>query len=231
MKLKNALNYFSKFEKILWSLSVIFILLSFLIFDRQNYTALCSSLTGVTALIFCAKGNPVGQVLIIIFSIIYGIISFSFRYYGEMLTYLGMTTPMAILALISWLRNPYKGKKSEVKIGNVTPLSIAVVSVLTVIVTVVFYFLLRYFNTANLFFSTLSISTSFFAVALSYLRSPYFALAYVSNDIVLIVLWTFATMKDVSYFSMVICFLVFLANDIYSFCNWRKMKKRQSENK
>ena len=54
----------------------------------------------------------------IIFSLLYGIISYSFSYYGEMITYLGMTLPMAIIALISWLKNPYKGKKSEVKINS-----------------------------------------------------------------------------------------------------------------
>ncbi len=42
----------------------------------------------------------------IIFSLLYGIISYTFSYYGEMITYLGMTMPMAVFALISWLRNP-----------------------------------------------------------------------------------------------------------------------------
>lgn len=37
----------------------------------------------------------------ILFSLLYGIISFTFSYYGEMLTYVGMTMPMAVFALIS----------------------------------------------------------------------------------------------------------------------------------
>ena len=44
----------------------------------------------------------------IVFSLLYGVVSFTFAYYGEMITYLGMTAPMALFALISWMRNPYK---------------------------------------------------------------------------------------------------------------------------
>lgn len=107
--MKKLLNYFSKTEIILWSVSTLLIIISFFIFDRENYLTLLASLIGVTSLIFNAKGNPVGQLLMVIFSILYGIISYSFSYYGEMITYLGMTMPMAVFALISWLRNPYNG--------------------------------------------------------------------------------------------------------------------------
>ena len=106
--MKRIASYFSKIELVLWSLSTVFIILSFLIFDRESYLTLLASLIGVTSLIFNAKGNPIGQALMVLFSLLYGIISYTFAYYGEMITYLGMTMPMAIFALVSWLRNPYK---------------------------------------------------------------------------------------------------------------------------
>ena len=104
-------NYFSKVELTLWSVSVLFITVFFIIFDRVNYLTFISSIIGVTSLIFNAKGNPFGQVLMIVFSLLYGIISYSFAYYGEMITYLGMTLPMAIFALLSWLKNPFGENK------------------------------------------------------------------------------------------------------------------------
>ena len=115
---KVSKQYFSRTELIIWGLSVTMVALGFLIFDRSNYLAFLASLIGVSALIFISKGNPIGQVLTIAFSILYGIISYSYAYYGEMITYLGMTGPMAVLALISWLRNPYKGNKSEVEVNS-----------------------------------------------------------------------------------------------------------------
>ena len=222
-------GYFSKGEIILWSSSVLLIIASFLIFDRENYMTLIASVIGSTALIFNAKGNPVGQALIIIFSIFYAIISYSFAYYGEMITYLGMSAPMAVIALISWLRNPYNGNRSEVKVNRIKRKEVVFMLILTAAVTAAFYFILKAFGTANLIPSTISVTTSFIAAYLTFRRSPFFALAYASNDVILLILWTMATLTDISYLSVIICFLMFLINDIYGFINWTKMQKRQSK--
>lgn len=223
-------NYFSRNEKLLWGISVILIVVSFCIFDRENYLTLVASLIGVTSLIFNAKGNPVGQLLMVIFSLLYGIISFSFRYYGEMITYLGMTMPMAVFALIAWLKNPYNGNKAEVKVNQISKVETVFMCVGTAVVTVIFFYILKLFSTANLLPSTLSVTTSFLAVYLTFRRSPYFALAYAANDMVLILLWILASLDDSRYISVVVCFGAFLANDIYGFISWRKMEKRQAEN-
>ena len=222
------INYFSKTEMILWTSSVAVIILSFYAFDRTNYMTLCASLIGVTSLIFSAKGNPLGQLLMILFSLLYGIISYTFSYYGEMITYLGMTMPMAIFALISWLKNPYNGNKAEVKVNTLSKPETMYMWIGTCIITVIFYFILKYFHTANLIPSTLSVSTSFLAVYLTFRRSPYFALAYATNDIVLIILWILASLSDIKYLSVVICFIASLVNDIYGFISWEKMKIRQA---
>ena len=228
-KFNSKLSYFTVGERILWSSSVALIVVAFLIFDRVNYLTLAASLIGVTSLIFNAKGNPVGQALMIVFSILYGIISCSFSYYGEMITYLGMTAPMAAFALISWLRNPYNGNRAEVRVNRLSRNEILVMFCLTIAVTGGFCFILKALGTANLIPSTISVTTSFLAVYMTFRRSACFALAYAANDIVLIVLWIMATVEDISYLSVVICFAVFLVNDIYGFINWAKMKKRQTE--
>ena len=224
---KRLVNYFSKGELLLWFSSVILIAVSFCVFDRENFLTLAASLIGVTSLIFNAKGNPFGQFLMVIFSLLYGLISFTFSYYGEMLTYLGMTMPMAIFALISWLRNPHNGNKAEVKVNTLRKKEIAFMWVLAVAVTVAFYFVLDAFNTANIVPSTISVTTSFVTVYLTFRRSPFFALGYAANDVVLIVLWVLASIADARYISVVVCFATFLINDIYGFLNWRKMKERQ----
>ena len=226
--IKTILTYFSKGEIVLWTLSMIFIVGSFVIFDRANYLTLIASVIGGTSLIFNAKGNPFGQVLMILFSILYGVISFTCSYYGEMITYLGMTAPMAFFALISWLRNPYNGNRAEVAVNRLSYKETAFMLVLTLIVTYIFYFILKAFNTANIVPSTISVTTSFIAVYLTFRRSPYYALGYAANDIVLIILWVMATVKDPAYLSVVICFIAFLANDIYGFINWQKMYLRQN---
>lgn len=226
--IKKFLKYFTCFEKILWSTSVVFIVLSFVLFGGQGYMTLAASLVGVTSLIFIAKGNPFGQVLMIIFGSLYGIISFSFAYYGEMITYMGMSVPMAVVSLISWLRNPYKGNKSVVKVNRIGKKETGFLVLLTVAVTAVFFFLLDRLGTSNLLPSTVSVTTSFAAAYLTARRSPFYALLYAFNDVVLIVLWVLAAFRDFSYISVIICFAVFLVNDMYGFISWMKMEKLQS---
>ena len=222
-----ALNYFNKRDIALWLSSVMIIMVSYIFLSGESILSVVASLVGVTSLIFCAKGNPFGQVLMIIFSLLYGVISYNFRYFGEMITYLGMTAPMAMLSLVSCLKNPFKRRKSEVEVNSITGKEFVFSLILTSIVTIIFYYILKYFSTPNLIPGTISVATSFLAAYLTFRRSPYLSIAYATNDIVLIVLWVMATMKNREYLSVVICFIVFFVNDIYCFISWMKMKKRQ----
>ena len=215
----------TKFEIALWLTSAAIIAISFALI-RENPITLAASLVGVTALIFLARGAALGQILILLFSILYGIVSFELRYWGEMLTYLGMTAPMAIFALISWMRHPYKNS-GEVAVQKLSKKQIIAALALTVLATAVFGTLLWLLNTPNLPIAILSVSTSFFAASLTFLRSPYYALGYAANDVVLIMLWIIAAIGDPTCLPMVLCFVTFLVNDLYGFYCWRKMERRQ----
>lgn len=225
--IKKLTNYFTLTEKLLWCFSVVAIIMVFVIFDRGNILSLIASLTGVSSLILCAKGNPAGQVLMVIFSTMYGIISFTFGYYGEVITYLCMTMPMSVYALICWLKNPYENNKSEVKVSSIGKADFIILPITTILITAILYFVLRQFGTENLLPSTFSVATSFVAVYLTARRSPFFALAYAINDIVLIILWILASFENTSYLSVTVCFAVFFINDIYGFISWNRMKRRQ----
>ena len=227
MKLRNPLKCLGKFDYILWGVSVFSILCSFLLVSERDYLTLCASLIGVSALIFVAKGHIFGQILVVIFAIFYGIISFFFSYYGEMITYLLMSAPMAVCAIISWAKNPY-GNTSQVKVHTPSRRQIIIMLSLSVLVTIAFYFILGALGTASLIVSTVSVLTSFIASYLTFMRSPYYAIAYALNDIILIVLWVLASIKDISQAPMVACFVMFFLNDLYGFICWKRMQRAQA---
>lgn len=228
MKLHNPFARLSGFELGLWIFSMIIVIGSFLLSGEYNAAALAAPLTGVTGLIFVARGEPAGQVLTIAFSLLYALISWQSQYYGEMITYLGMTTPSAVAALILWIKHPYQQGKPQVLVSRMTPKKLVITLVLAAAVTFLFYFILKFFNTAQLIISTISVATSFMASALMILRSPLYAIAYAANDIVLIFLWIFASINEISNLPMVFCFVTFFANDIYGFVSWRRIRKAQS---
>ena len=137
MRIIESFKNLNKKEILLWISSLIIIFISFFIFKNKNYLTLLTSLIGATALIFISKGDVIGQILIIIFSFIYGYISYEFKYYGELITYLGMSAPIALITAIIWIKNPYS--KVEVKISNLNKSKILFLIILSLIVTILFY--------------------------------------------------------------------------------------------
>lgn len=215
-----------KTEFILGFLSVSVILVS-AVYDQENSTASIASCIGTISLLFNAKGNPVGQALMILFSFLYGMISYSYGYYGEMITYLGMSAPMALFSLIVWIKNPYRGQKKEVELRKILPKEIAFMFFSSLPVTLIFYPILKEMHTTNLIPSTLSVTTSYFAVYLTFKRSIWFPLGYALNDLVLIVLWGAAFIDSGQYFSVLACFCVFFVNDLYGLFSLGQIFRRQ----
>ena len=223
---KNPFRALNVFDYILWGVSVLVITLSFVLSPRKDPLTLASSLIGVTSLALIAKGNVWGQILMIGFAVTYGVVSFFFKYYGEMITYLGMSLPAAVFSLVSWVRHPFRNS-GEVEIGTLNAKKCGITVALAAATTVAFYFILNALGTANIVFSTVSVATSVLAATLSFFRSPLYAIGYCANDIVLIVLWSLATAEDYAYFPMIFCFVMFLLHDINGFVNWTKRRNRQ----
>lgn len=227
--MNNPIKTLTKREWSIWLGSIIIVLISNLATKDFDLLTLVAALTGVTSLIFAAKGNVWGQVLMILFSILYGIISFHFRYWGEMMTYLGMTLPMAVWSTITWIENPSENNGNEVQIQSLSKKHIVALCISGIIVTAVFYYILKSFNTPNIIFSTISIITSFIAASLTMLRSSYYAVWYAVNDVVLIILWVLASLKDPAYIPVVVNFSIFFMNDMYGFMSWKQRELEQAE--
>ena len=222
----NPIQDLTKKEWFLWLGSLLIVILSNLVSGSVDVLTLVAVCVGITSLIFAAKGNVWAQILMIVFSILYGIISWRFRYWGEMITYLGMTMPMAVWSTITWIRNPSKNG-NEVEIQKLNRKHIAGLSVFSVAVTAAFCYILHVLDTPNIVFSTISVTTSFLAASLTMLRSSFYALGYAMNDIVLIVLWVLASLKNPAYIPVAVNFAIFFLNDLYGFVSWKKREAVQ----
>lgn len=223
-QLSNPIRYLTLKEKLIWICSLSIIAVTNILIGDFDFLTLIASCIGVTSLILAAKGNVWSQILMIIFSVLYGIISAQFHYWGEMITYLGMTIPMAIFSTITWLKNLSENGK-EVKIQELKGQHIIILLLSSMLVTFLFYNILARLKTPNLIFSTISITTSYLAASLTMLRSPYYAIGYAANDLILITLWTLATLQNPLYLSVIIIFVIFFFYDIYGFVSWKQREK------
>jgi len=226
---RNPFKGFSRKDWLVLSVSLTVVIGCSLATPAVTWSTAIGVTVGAFALVLMARGDVWGQVLTAVFSVLYGITSWQFRYYGEVITYVGMTLPMALMAVVSWLRHPYRGNQAEVEIHRLTVGQKRNMVIESLIITAVLGAVLWWLDTPNLFFSTLSVTTSFLAAYLTYYRSTWYALAFAANDIILVILWVLASVKDVSFTPMIGCFLVFLLNDLYAFVHWRHREKRQKE--
>lgn len=225
MKIKQAILSLTKFEIILWITSITIIIISYL-GQEHSFLNIITSIIGITGVLFLAKAHVLGPTLFVVFAIMYAIVSYYFRYYGETITYLVMDLPISIASIVSWIRNPYKDTE-EVKINKLNKIHIIILIFASFVVTIAFYFILKALNTENLYVSTISITTSFIASYLMFFRSRFYGLGYALNDLVLICLWGYACIESISYLPMLLCFVMFFINDIYALFNWHRLYRKQ----
>ena len=227
---RRALKVFKNFtitEWVIWIFSITAVVVAGFAVGEGDFLAIISSAVGAASLVFIAKGDIFGQFLVIAGAILYAAVSYKLAYYGEMIISAVMVLPISVMSVITWARHRYKEEVREIEIGYIKKTELLFILVGAAAVTFMFYFILEYFNTSRLIISTVSVATSFSAACLLVKRSPYYAFAYILNDVVLIIMWSLAAADDIAYLSMAVCFGVYLVNDLYGLINWRRIRTRQ----
>ena len=135
--------------------------------------------------------------------------------------------PLHITTIISWLKNKSNKDSNIVSINKLNKKEYMVLGLVTVLVTFMFYYILKLLNTNELMISTISLTASLVASYLMLRRSSNYAIAFVINDVILITLWGIACFNDIALLPMVVTFMVFFVNDIYGFISWKKREKEQ----
>ena len=217
----------TNFEKVLLFGSILIVGITGIVFKSDLLTVSCS-LVGIVTALLLAKGKNLGQVFGLLITILYSIVSFKNKYYGEVLIYALLMLPMYIIGIITWI-NHKNEKTNSVEINSIKKKEWVIVSCVFILVFVGIYFLLKYFNTNELIVSTISVLASLFAVYLQIRRSKYSFSFYILNDIILIFLWGIPVIHgNYVLFPMLLNPTINLINDIYGFYNWKKTENIQN---
>lgn len=227
--MKKFFKNWNLFEICFLLCSLIALTLCFIFGIDKNVLSFISSLVGVVSVITVAKGLVVAPFINIVYNILYAIISVIQGYYGETIIYVFLMIPICVLSIISWLKNKNKENVDVVDINKIKGKEYLYLAGATLVATVGFYFLLKALNTNELIISTLSLISSIVASYLMLRRCSYYAIGFIVNDIILIVLWSMVVVSSgIGYLPTVISFGVFLINDIYGFIHWKMEEKKQS---
>lgn len=222
-KIKNYFTSWNIFEKIIFIASIVFILgLGFIL--KCDWLTTIVAFLGLFSALNQAKGNVLGQFIGVLLAILYSIISYRNRYFGEVIVYLVVILPLYIWGIFSWLKN--RDKKTEKVKQNVISIKEWIMLLIGCIILFVgLYQLLKYFDTSQLFISTLSMIINISATYLLVRRSRYSFIFYIFNAIILLILWGIPVINgDYLLIPMVFDGILLLINDIYGFKSWAKSK-------
>ncbi len=229
MKLKLLKNW-NIFEIVFLFASLLGLSLCFIFEVDKNVLSFITSLVGVVSVLLVAKGLVIAPFIDIVYNILYSIVAITQKYYGEAIIYIALMIPISLFAIISWLRNKSKNNNAMVEQNNIYGKEYLYLAIVTMISTVAFYFLLKALNTNELIISTLSLITSAVASYLMLRRCKYYALGFVANDIILIIMWAIVVKNSgLGYLPTLISFAIFLINDIYGFIRWSIEQRKQNK--
>lgn len=227
--MKKVFKNWNLFEILFLFTSLLTITLCFAFGVDKNVFSYIVSLCGIVSVLMVAKGLVMAPVINIIYNILYAILSIAQRYYGEAIVYI-LIFPISIVSIISWLKNKNKDNKGVVEVNKIKGKECLCLALATLVLTFAFYFILKALNTNELIFSTISLITSAVAHYLMFRRCRFYAIGFILNDIVLIILWGLVVKSSgLEYLPTVISFVVFLINDVYGLIHWIMEEKKQKQ--
>ena len=228
--MKEFFKSWNLFEKLFLIISLLIVIGCYFLGGDKSILSLVTSILGVITVIFGAKGLVWAPVINIIYNIVYILLSYSQGFYGEVIIYIFLMTPLNIAMIVSWFKNKSKKDENIVTVNKLSKKEYVLLFIFTLFISVGFYLLLKVLNTNALLISTISLIDSFIASYLLFRRCSNYALSYIVNDVILIVLWSFAIKNNgVAYLPIVLSFIVFLVNDIYGLISWKKREKEQNK--
>lgn len=224
--MKKIFYDWTKFEIVLLFVSIITVALTGILCDSTLLTIICS-ITGILCALTQAKGKIISQFIGLVLVVLYSVLSFQNKFYGEVLIYVFIMLPLFVSGIISWIKNLNK----ETNIVNENELQKKEWLILIMISSILFvglYYLLKYFNTSQLFVSTLSMVTSLFATYLVARRSKYGFLFYIGNDIILFILWGLPVIQgNLLLIPMLINPIINFINDSYGWKSWNNREENK----
>ena len=222
--MKKLFSDWTKFEIALLLFSLLIVISSGILCNSRLLTIICS-ITGIVFALTQAKGKVISQFIGLILVLLYSILSFQNKYYGEVLIYIFIMLPLFIFGIVSWIRN-VNHETNTVEKNDLTKKEWFILTTISTGLFIGLYYLLKYFNTSQLFISTLSMVTSLFATYLVARRSKYGFLFYIGNDIILFILWGIPVIQgELLLIPMLFNPIINFINDSYAWISWNKKCK------
>ena len=216
-----------------WKKSEVFFIIAIWLFiivqgilTKDNAIAMISALCGITYTFIAGKGNPICYLFGIVGSSFYCILSFNNALWGNLLLYALYYVPMQTIGYFQWMKNLREGTSEIVKIK--LPLKeLSHLILVTIILVIVAYFILRYYKDAHPLLDSITTVLSLSGMYLTVRRSIEQWQCWMVVNFLSLLMWINVAINGAKVYSTVIMWVVYLFLAFYFYFDWKKDLQKQ----
>lgn len=218
--IKRELINWKKWE-VIWLLVATAVILSVSVYWKDSIVATFAALTGIWCVILTGKGKLSSFWFGSINTVLYAIIAWEAKYWGEVMLNLIYYVPMNFVGLYMWSKN--MNKETEEVVKKRLSLKKSIMSYGLVIVGTLGYGLfLKVLNGTLPFVDSMSTVFSVFAQFLCVKRYMEQWVLWVIVDVVTVIMWIYAFINGTGDMATVLMWSIYLINAIFMLIKWKK---------
>ena len=246
IELLRILERESKF-KLWWYAIFLTFSLVFLCIYPKSYLSILELLILMVGIDLTSRGKIIGVVISIFECVLYAYISWSSGLIGEVIKNLAIAVPLNIYTIISWSINSKKLKQSQrqskykkqdsadIVIKKMSPKMLAISCVLTALVVVASYFLLKYGLKQKVSLITSALVFAFMCTyktlsGARYMESWIFAIIQSCLSLLMWCVTILSGSATITELPMIAVTLACLSNHIYGYTMWKALYRRVAVN-
>ena len=207
--------------EIVWLLTACIVIAALSIYWNDTCMGIVSATTGVACVVCTGKGKLSAYIFGTINVVLYTIISFRARYFGEVMLNAFYYFPMEFYGFYVW-KNHMNAVTHEVEKKRMDSRGRLLLVLATVAGTVVYGFILKALGGALPFVDALSTVASVVAMILSVKMYMEQWIIWIVVDVVTVIMWAFAFAGGNESMATLLMWIVYLGNAVIMYFKWAK---------
>ena len=218
--MKRELTGWKKWE-VVWLFIATAVILGVSIFWKDSAIGIMAALTGIWCVILTGKGKLSSFWVGTVNTVLYAIVAWKARYWGEVMLNLIYYVPMNFVGIYMWSKNMDKQTEEVLKKRLSRKNSIIAYSCV-IVGTVGYGVVLKFLNGTLPFVDSMSTVFSIFAQFLCVKRYMEQWVLWIIVDVVTVIMWVYAFVNGTGDMATVLMWSIYLINAIIMLLKWAK---------
>lgn len=215
-----------KVWEIIWITIATLVILGTSLYWKDSLMSVCAALTGIWCVILTGKGKISSFWIGTINTVLYAILAWNAKYWGEVMLNLLYYVPMNFVGMYMWSKNMNE-QTEEVEKKRLSLKGSIYVYLGVFIATIGYGYILKLLNGSLPFMDSMSTIFSIFAQYLCVRRYMEQWILWIIVDVVTVIMWAYALYDGTGDLATLLMWSIYLINAFIMFAKWMKDTKKK----